>query len=208
MTQLEEERKTTHKETTNNLNLYVYIVVKDKLEPPGAPVVTPESIQVATTAIKEYTKSFGGEEESVHSLSQLFHTVHGKQREFTTELVAIIQREALQQHGKLGKANTDLVKEKEKLKKKLKVADKKIEDIIVNNEKVEQLKKDYTLNITTLSSCEEQIVKLQGELKQSRKLAVQLELAAYSNSQVESLQQALKEKIELADQLKTALELK
>ena len=66
----------------------------------------------------------------------------------------------------------------------------------------------YTLNITTLSSCEEQIVKLQGELKQSRKLAVQLELAAYSNSQVESLQQALKEKIELADQLKTALELK
>ena len=149
-----------------------------------------------------------GEEESVHSLIQLLHTVHGKQREFTTELVAIIQREALQQHGKLGKDNTDLVKEKEKLKKKLKVADKKIDDIIVNNEKVEQLKKDYTLNITTLSSCEEQIVKLQGELKQSRKLAVQLELAAYSNSQVESLQQALKEKIELADQLKTALELK
>ena len=149
-----------------------------------------------------------GEEESVHSLIQLLHTVHGKQREFTTELVAILQREALQQHAKLGKANTDLVKEKEKFKKKLKVADKKLEDIIVNNEKVEQLKKDYTLNITTLSSCEEQIVKLQGELKQSRKLAVQLELAAYSNSQVESLQQALKEKIELADQLKTALELK
>ena len=149
-----------------------------------------------------------GEEESVHSLIQLLHTVHGKQREFTTELVAILQREALQQHAKLGKANTDLVKEKEKFKKKLKVADKKLEDIIVNNEKVEQLKKDYTLNITALGSCEQQIVKLQGELKQSRELAEQLESAADSNSQVKTLQQALKEKIKLADQLKTALELK
>ena len=29
VTQLGEERKKAHKETTNNLNLYVYIVVKD-----------------------------------------------------------------------------------------------------------------------------------------------------------------------------------
>ena len=72
MTQLEEERKTTHKETTNNLNLYVYIVVKDKLEPPGAPVVTPESIQVATTAIKEYTKSFGVKKRAYTHLSSYF----------------------------------------------------------------------------------------------------------------------------------------
>ena len=123
-------------------------------------------------------------------------------------MVAILQREALLQHAKLGKANTNLVKEKEKLEKKLKKADKKLEDITLNNEKAKQLKKDYTLNITTLSSCEQQILKLQGELKETRELAVQLESAVDSSSQVETLQQALKEKIELADQLKTALESK
>jgi hypothetical protein len=200
-TLLEEARKTAHKDTTNNLNLYVYIV-KDKLEPPRAPLVTPESIQVATRAIKEYIKSFGGEEESVHSLIQLLHTVHGKQREFTTELVAILQREALLQHAKLSKANTDLVKEKEKLEKKLKSADKKLEDITVSNEKVEQLQKDYALKITSLSSCEQQIGKLQSELNEARELAVQLDSASNSNPQIETLQLALKKKIELADQLK------
>jgi hypothetical protein len=56
----------------------------------------------------------------------LLHTVHGKQREFTTELVAILQREAFLQHAKLSKANTDLAKEKEKLEKKLKAADGKL----------------------------------------------------------------------------------
>ena len=68
---------------------------------------------------------------------------------------------------------------------------------------MERLQKDYTLNISTLSSCEQQILKLQGELKEARELAERLESAANSNSQVETLQQALKEKIELADQLKT-----
>jgi hypothetical protein len=141
------------------------------------------------------------------------HIVHGKQREFTTELIAVLQREALLQHVDLSKTNNDLsqtnndlLRDKENLAKKLKTAKKKLEDITVNNEKVKQLKKDYTLNITTLSSCEQQIVKLQGELKEARELAVQLESAADSNSQVETLQQALKEKIEVADQLKTALE--
>ena len=43
-----------HKETTNNLNLYVYTVVKDKLEPSGGPLVTPESIQEATKTLKSY----------------------------------------------------------------------------------------------------------------------------------------------------------
>ena len=78
--------------------------------------------------------------------------VHGKQREIRTELVAILQREALLQHAKLSKANTDLVQEKEKFEKKLQAAD--------------------------------------------------------SNSQVKTLQHILKEQIELADQLKTALESK
>ena len=71
------------------------------------------------------------------------HTVHGKQREFTTELVAILQREALLQNAKLNKANNDLIKEKGKLEKKLKASNEKLEDIRVNNEKVERLQKDY-----------------------------------------------------------------
>ena len=81
------------------------------------------------------------------------HTVNGKQREFTTELVAILQREALLQHAHLSKYNSDLIEEKERLEKKLKATDEKLEDITVNNEKEEQLRKDYTLNITTLSNC-------------------------------------------------------
>jgi hypothetical protein len=81
------------------------------------------------------------------------HKVHGKQREFTTELVAILQREALLQNAKLNKANNDLTKEKGKLERKLKGSNEKLEDITVNNEKEEQLRKDYTLNITTLSNC-------------------------------------------------------
>jgi mannitol-specific phosphotransferase system IIBC component len=95
-----------------------------------------------------------------------------------------------------------LVKEKEKLEKKLKSADKKLEDITVSNEKVEQLQKDYALKITSLSSCEQQIGKLQSELNEARELAVQLDSASNSNPQIETLQLALKKKIELADQLK------
>jgi hypothetical protein len=57
------------------------------------------------------------------------HTVHGKQREFTTELVAILQKEALLQNAKLNKANNDLTKEKGKLEKKLKASNEKLEDI-------------------------------------------------------------------------------
>ena len=166
----------------------MYIVVKDKLEPPGATLVTPESIQVATKAIKEYIRSFGGKEESIHSLIQLLHTVHGKQREFTrTELVTILQREALLQNAKLNKANNDLTKEKGKLEKKLKASNEKLEDIRVNNEKVERLQKDYTLNIATLSNCEQQIGKLQSELKEARETAEQLQSTAESDSQVEVL---------------------
>jgi len=151
--QLQEERQAAHKRTTNNLNLYVYVVVKDKLESSENPLITPESIQEATKTLKSYIKSLNGKEESVHSLIQLLHTVHGKQREFTTELVTILQREAILQNAKLNKANNDLTKEKVKLERKLKAANEKLEDIRINNERVEQLQKDYTLNIATLSNC-------------------------------------------------------
>jgi chromosome segregation ATPase len=136
------------------------------------------------------------------------HTVHGKQREFTTELVAILQREALLQNAKLNKANNDLIKEKGKLEKKLKASNEKLEDIRVNNEKVEQLKKDYTLNITTLSNCEQQIGKLQSELKEARETAAQLQSTVESDSHVEVLREALDKETKLTTQLKTALESK
>lgn len=45
--QLEEEKKEAYKKTANKRNLYVYVVIKDKLEPPEGPVVTQESIQEA-----------------------------------------------------------------------------------------------------------------------------------------------------------------
>jgi hypothetical protein len=206
--QLQEERQAAHRKTTNDLNLYVYVVVKDRLESSKNPLITPESIQEATKTLKSYIKSLNGKEESVHSLIQLLHTVHGKQREFTTELVTILQREALLQNAKLNKANNDLTKEKGKLEKKLKASTEKLEDIRVNNGKVEQLQKDYTLNIATLSNCEQQIGKLQSELKEARETAEQLQSTVESESQVEVLRKALYKETELTTWLKTALESK
>ena len=55
------------------------------------------------------------------TLIQLLHTVHGKQMEFTTELVAILQRESLLQHVNLSKTNNDLLRDKENLAKELKL---------------------------------------------------------------------------------------
>ena len=51
---LEKEKKAAHKETTNHLNLYVYAIVKNKLERPEGPVVTPESIQEGTKTLRDY----------------------------------------------------------------------------------------------------------------------------------------------------------
>ena len=53
------------------------------------------------------------------------HTVHGKQREFKTEIVAILQREALLQHVNLSKNNNESIEEKETLEKKLKAKHEK-----------------------------------------------------------------------------------
>ena len=206
--QLEEDRKKPHKETTNNLNLYVYTVVKDKLEPPGGTLVTPESIQEATKTLKNYIKSLNGKEENVHSLIQLLHIVHGKQREFTTELIAVLQREALLQHVDLSKTNNDLLKDKESLVTKLKTAKKKLEGVREDNEKTERLQKSYDLNIKLLADCDKHAEKLQNELKETKEFAAKLQATLDDDTQVDSLKQALKEKTELADQLKTALDSK
>jgi hypothetical protein len=182
--------------------------VKDKLEPPGGTLVTPESIQEATKTLKNYIKSLNGKEENVHSLIQLLHIVHGKQREFTTELIAVLQREALLQHVDLSKTNNDLLKDKESLVTKLKTAKKKLEGVREDNEKTEQLQKSYDLNIKLLADCDKHAEKLQNELKETKEFAAKLQATLDDNTQVDSLKQALQEKTELADQLKTALDSK
>jgi chromosome segregation ATPase len=139
-------------------------------------------------------------------LIQLLHTVHGKQREFTAELVAILQKEALLQHVNLSENNNDLIEEKGKLEKKLKATDEKLDSIRVDSEKTEQLRKDYNLNVTALG--EQHIDKLQSKLREAREQSEQLQSAADSSSQVDNLRQALKEEIERTTQLKTALESK
>ncbi len=136
------------------------------------------------------------------------HTNHGKQRAFTAELVAILQREALLQHVNLSKSNNNLIEEKEKLEKKLKATDVRLKSSKVDSGKTEQLRKEYDLKVIALGKCELHINKLQGELKDAREQAEQLQSAADSNSQVDNLQQALKEEIERTTQLKTALESK
>ena len=99
------------------------------------------------------------------------YTVHGKQRKFTTELVAILEREALLQHANLSKTNNDWIREKVNLAKKLKSADEKLEDIRVNNDKTEQLKKDYNLKAYKdhTISFKKQFQIIQGENTYKRK---------------------------------------
>jgi hypothetical protein len=58
----------------------VYTIIKDKLEPPEGPVVTPESVQTATKTLKDYITLHSGDKNKVHTLIQLLRdTVHGKQ---------------------------------------------------------------------------------------------------------------------------------
>jgi hypothetical protein len=151
---LEEEKKAAHKVTSNRLNLYVCAVVKDKLEPPKGPITTPESIQEAPKSLRQYIRLHSLDNARLDKLIQLLNTVHGKQREFTTELVAILQREALKQHVNLSKSNNDLIEDKERLEKKLKATDEKLENIKVDSEKTEHLRKEYNLNVTALDKCE------------------------------------------------------
>ena len=116
MTQLEEERKKTHKETTNNLNLYENIVVKDKLEPPGAPLVTPESIQVATRAIKNILNLLGAKKRAyTHLSSYCIRLTENKENLLPNWWLYYREKPSC---STLRKANTDLVKEKGKLERK------------------------------------------------------------------------------------------
>jgi hypothetical protein len=106
--QVEDERKKAHKATNNTINLYVYLLVEDKLES----TVTPETIRETTKSLKNYIAFLHGDQNSVDPLVQQLQIVHGKQREFTTELTTVLLREALSQQAGLRKVNTELTKEK------------------------------------------------------------------------------------------------
>ena len=205
---LEEDKRTAHKITRNRLNLYVYAIIKDKLEPPKGPVITPETIQEATKSLRQYITLNALDNSKLDNLIQLLHTVHGKQKEFTTGLVAVLQREALIQHANLSQINSNLLKEKENLSKKLKTAERKLEEIRKDNDEVEKLKQNYNTNLKLSADCDQHVAKLQIELKAAKEQAEQLQAAADSNSQVETLQQALKEKTELGAQLESSLDAK
>ena len=111
----------------------------------------------------------------------MLHIVHGKQREFTTELIAVLQREALLQHVDLSKTNNDLLKDKESLVTKLKTAKKKLEGVREDNEKTERLQKSYDLNIKLLADCDKHAEKLQNELKETKEFAARLQAALDDN---------------------------
>ena len=120
------------------------------------------------------------------------HIVHGKQRKFTAELGAIKQREALLQHVNLSKNNNELIEEKERLEKKLKATDEKAR---INNEKIEQLQANNDVKIKLLANCDTHVETLQGEIKQTKVFSARLQATLHDNTQVESLQQALKENL-------------
>ncbi|EFX75156.1 hypothetical protein DAPPUDRAFT_108214 [Daphnia pulex] len=123
--QLEEEKKKTHKATNNILNQYVYLIVKDKLES----TVTPDTIRETTRSLKNYIVFIlKGDGNSVNPLVQQLQIVHGKQREFNTELITVLTREALLQQAGLRKTHTELIKEKEKVDKKWKAAEEKLKE--------------------------------------------------------------------------------
>lgn len=101
-----------------------------------------------------------------------------------------------------------MIKDKKKLEKKLRTTEKKLEDTRKDNDKIEQLKQNYTTNLKLSANCDLHVKKLQEELKEAKELAARLQTALDSNIKIESLQQALKDETELTAQLKTALDAK
>ena len=89
---LEQEKKKAHKTTYNALSLYVYLLIKDKLESTDGIKVTPDTITTTTETLKSCIEDLGGEKDKVNPLIQQLHIVHVAQREFTNELVTKLQK--------------------------------------------------------------------------------------------------------------------
>ncbi|EFX70927.1 hypothetical protein DAPPUDRAFT_112259, partial [Daphnia pulex] len=162
--QLEEEKKKTHKATNNILNQYVYLIVKDKLES----TVTPDTIRETTRSLKNYIVFIlKGDGNSVNPLVQQLQIVHGKQREFNTELITVLTREALLQQAGLRKTHTELIKEKEKVDKKWKAAEEKLKEQREDINKLDQLKKDNVTNLKLLDDSQNHVETLQQQLREA-----------------------------------------
>jgi hypothetical protein len=161
--QLEDEKKKTHKATNNNLNQYVYLIVKDKLESS----VTPETIRETTTTLKSYIILLKGDGNSVYPLVQQLQIVHGKQREFNNELITLLTRETLLQHAGLRKTHTELIKEKEKVDKKWKAAEEKLKEQREDINKLDQLKTDNATNLKLLDDSQNHVETLQQQLREA-----------------------------------------
>jgi len=146
ITQLEEKRIKAHKETNDTLSLYTYILIKDKLQTS----VTPETIRENTHFLRNYIQSLNGDEKNVDTLVQQLHIVHGKQREFNTRLVTVLQKEALLQHTGLRKCNAEFKKEREKIEKKWKAAEERLKENRDELNKLDQVRKDNANNLKLL----------------------------------------------------------
>jgi hypothetical protein len=202
--QLEEERKKAHKATNNTINLYVYLLVKDKLES----TVTPETIRETTKSLKNYIKFLTGDENSVDPLVQQLQIVHGKQREFTTELTTVLQREALLQQAGLRKVNTELIKEKEKADKKWKAAEEKLKENRDELNKLDQVRKDNSTNLKLLDDSQRHVETLQKYIQDTATHNADCEkLTTDLEAQKTQLEQQLRAAIENSEQLKKALDL-
>jgi hypothetical protein len=160
---LEEEKKKTHKATNNILNQYLYLIVKDKLES----TVNPDTIRETTKSLKEYIVLLRGDEKSVNPLVQQLQIVHRKQREFNTELITVLTREALLQQAGLQKSHTELIKEKEKVDKKWKAAEEKLIEQRDDVNKLDQLKKDNATNLKLLDDSQNHVETLQQQLREA-----------------------------------------
>jgi len=203
--QLEEEKKKAHKATNNTLNQYVYLLVKDKL----ASTITPETIRDTTKTLKSYILSLNGDENGVNTLVQQLQIVHGKQREFNTELLAVLQREALLQHAGLRKTNTELTKEKEKIDKKWKAAEEKIKEGRDELNKVDQIKKDNVTNLKLLDDSQNHVESLQEQLKEAENYnANGIQTIKDLEEKINILENEYKTAKDNENQLKKALELK
>lgn len=203
--QLEEEKKKANKETNNTLNLYAYLLVKDKLETS----ITPETIRETANALKGYIVSLKGDEKSVNTLVQQLQITHGKQREFTTELIAVLQREALSQQAGIRKTNNELIKEKEKVEKKWKAAEERLKDQRDELSKLDQIRKDNATNLKLLDDSQNHVESLQEQLKEAEKYnANGIQKVKDLEEQIQTLEHEFRTAKDNGEQLKKALDLK
>ena len=135
------------------------------------------------------------------------HIVHGKQREFNTRLVAVLQKEALLQHAGLRKSNTELTKEKEKIEKKWKAAEERVKENRDELNRLDQVRKDNATNLKLLADSQTHVETLQKHIEDTAKHNTNCEeLTNNLDAQKIRLEQELKVARESEEQLKKALD--